>query len=357
MMAIPPGGAGASRRPFFRRSLVWLLLVWLAVLALLYLALRDTALSQIWAVLNHLSVGQLLILAALNFGILLVMALRWWVLLRSMGVQIPLFLLLSYRLTGFGVSYFTPGPQMGGEPVQVHLLHDRRRVALPAAITSVFLDRLIDLLANFTFLVLGVLTILLSGLVEGTAWRAVPVGLVGILLLPLAHLQALWAGKRPLSRLLDRAVQKWPVLQKAAGLARQSEDQIGLLCRTRLDALLGVVALSVLLWGAYLFEFWLTLRFLGVNASLVEAVSALTAGRLSLLLPLPGALGALEAAQSLATRLLGWGAGVGIALSLVIRARDVFLALLGLWLGGVAYRSFLAIRRSPLPDEESKNLV
>ena len=128
---------------------------------------------------------------------------------------------------------------------------------------------------------------------------------------------------------------------KVVGLVRQSEDQIGLLCRTKPLVLLTVMALSILLWGAYIFEFWLTLRFLGLSANLVEAVSALTAGRLAILLPLPGGLGALEAAQGIAARLLGWGVETGIALSLVIRARDVFLALIGLWVGGFAYRTFL----------------
>jgi hypothetical protein len=39
--------------------------------------------------------------------------------------------------------------------------------------------------------------------------------------------------------------------------------------------------------------------------------------------------------------MIGWDAAAGIAVSLVIRARDIFLALLGLGFGARSYRSFL----------------
>jgi hypothetical protein len=49
-------------------------------------------------------------------------------------------------------------------------------------------------------------------------------------------------------------------------------------------------------------------------------------------------LGSLEASQVLAMGLIGVTPAAGIALSLVIRARDVLLGVSGLWLGGVLAR-------------------
>jgi uncharacterized membrane protein YbhN (UPF0104 family) len=111
--------------------------------------------------------------------------------------------------------------------------------------------------------------------------------------------------------------------------------------RQRPFVLAQILLLSVLAWAGALLEFWLCLRFLGSEAGLVETVSALTVARLAFLLPFPGGLGALEVSQTLAAHWLGWGAAFGLALSLVVRARDVVLAISGLVLTGHAYRWFL----------------
>jgi uncharacterized protein (TIRG00374 family) len=256
-----------------------------------------------------------------------------------MGSPVSFLALAGMRLAGFGVSYFTPGPQFGGEPVQVDLLR-RRDVPLSVAISAVFLDRLVDLLANFTFLVIGLATVAASGVFAGSQASALG-GLPGLLLvLPLGHLAALWSGRQPLTWLVERLARQvtWPWLGRVQGLVDQSEAKISELCRVQPAVLLRVLLLSGGIWLLVIAEFTLTLRFLGVDATLVQAVSALTAARLAFLLPLPGGIGVLEASQVLVTQALGWGAPVGIALSLIIRARDVLLAGLGMWLGGMAYR-------------------
>jgi uncharacterized protein (TIRG00374 family) len=321
----------------------WTVLLWLMVAGLLFLALRQVPLAQVSAVLKHLTLPQIGLLVLVNLVIVLLMTTRWWLVLRALGERVSLYHLIAYRLVGFGVSYFTPGPQFGGEPVQVHLLHRNRGLPLASAVTSVFLDRVIDLLVNFTFLVMGVMVVVLSGLVGG--WLGLGMWLVVVTLLafPLVHLLALARGRRPAAALLHWLWKRlaWKGLQRAGRLVFQAEEQVSGFLREKPAAFAGIIALSVVTWTLSIFEFWLCLTFLGVTASLQETVSAMTAARLSILMPLPGGLGALEAGQALATRLLGWGPAVGIALSLVIRARDVALALLGLWFGSYVYRSFL----------------
>ncbi len=73
--------------------------------------------------------------------------------------------------------------------------------------------------------------------------------------------------------------------------------------------------------------------FLGLRLTPLEAVTLLTAVRLAHLLPMPGAIGTLEASQVVALEMLGLNTAVGLSLSLLIRLRDVGLALIGVWLG------------------------
>ncbi len=319
---------------------------------MLFLALRETPLAQIVQILSRLQPDQILALIMVNLAFLLLVNARWAILLRSLGWRVPLTKLILYRLVGFSVSYSTPGPQFGGEPVQVHLLHKQDGVPLTTAISSVLLDRLVDLLANFTFLFIGSLVVLMGGLFAG--WQGGAMWLLAFILflLPALHLLALAQNRRPLTWLVGQIDSPRPILARLQRLVGQTEAEISGLVRTNPAVLVGMVGLSVLAWGVAIFEFWLSLRFLGVAAGGVETVSAVTAARLAFLLPLPGGLGALEASQSLAAQLLGWGPAVGLALSLMIRARDVILAIIGFGLGGFVYRSFLM--RGPAEKEGSE---
>lgn len=337
-------GAGL-RKPY----LIGSALFWLGVFGLLFLVLRQVPLADIWPVLQRLRLGQMIALIGVNALILFIMTARWQIVLHAMGGKTNFLTLLSFRLAGFGVSYFTPGPQLGGEPVQVHLLHSKQGVALHAAASSVFLDRMVDLMVNFTFLALGMTTIVLFGFgsagLEDTPWGLT----AGLIVFPLAHLCALGMDRRPLSwiiskvtRLLARlAVPLGRIVTRAVEIIYRSEDEIVVLLRQRPLVFARLILLAGITWSVMVFEFWLCLNFLGVSAGLVETVVAMTAARVAFLMPLPAGLGALEASLMLAARIMGWDPAAGIALSLVIRARDLLLAVAGLWVSGAAYRGLL----------------
>jgi uncharacterized membrane protein YbhN (UPF0104 family) len=134
-------------------------------------------------------------------------------------------------------------------------------------------------------------------------------------------------GWRPLGRLLrDRKGRI------ARGLA-DAETHLAELAGTPRLLLLCLLA-SALVWATIFFEFWLMLQFLGVDVTAVQLLAIVIAGRIALLAPTPGALGALEASQVAVMQALGLGAAQGLALGLLIRSRDIFFALVGLWLGG-----------------------
>ena len=95
------------------------LLPWVIAPLLLAWVLRAVPLEEALAILRQISLAELLALALLNGLVLLSFSGRWWIILRSQGHRIPYLRLVGYRLAAFGVTYFTPGPQFGGEPVQV----------------------------------------------------------------------------------------------------------------------------------------------------------------------------------------------------------------------------------------------
>src|SRR5262245_45659351 len=93
--------------------------LYLLLAALLYFALRNAPLHEIWYTLRQLQLWQIAILFGLNLFIYALITLRWWIIVRAENKFVAYVPLLLVRIAVFGVSYFTLGPHVGGEPLQV----------------------------------------------------------------------------------------------------------------------------------------------------------------------------------------------------------------------------------------------
>jgi len=279
---------------------------------------------------------------------------RWWLILRAQGHLLPYGMLVGYRLAAFGVSYFTPGPQVGGEPLQIYLLRSRHAVAGHVAIAAVAIDRLLDLLANFTFLAGGFLLVLRGGLLAGSVSSEAVWAMSTLLALPASYLLALRGGLHPLAwfiaRLPDGILHRGWAARLQHGFTN-AEIQAAHFCRTRPLDLVFAMAISVLVWVAMAGEFFLALHFLGARLSISQVVAVLAMARLAFLSPSPGGLGAMEASLIWALPAVGTSSALAVSLGLLIRARDVILGGIGLWWGGL--KSSQAMLQ-PLPSRTGK---
>jgi len=304
-------------------------------------------LPEVWRVLRRLSLGQIWMLVLVNGLVLVSMSGRWWLILRGQGYGVPYLTLVGYRLAAFGVSYFTPGPQFGGEPLQVYLVGRHHGVPNSTGIAAVTLDKLLELLVNFSFLVAGLVLVMQQQIFSRSIGSLLTAFGLGLLALPVLMLVTLGSGRTPFSslfRLTDRIIlhkfQRQSLArvagyQKAVGIVLTSERQASRFCRQQPGTLVLALLVSLLSWGLLVLEYWLALYFLGATLTPVQTIIALTAARVAILLPLPGGLGTLEASQVLAMQLLGFDPAIGLSLSVLIRVRDVLLGGLGLWWGGL----------------------
>ena len=310
-------------------------LLWAAAFILVGLTLREIDLAGVRRALGSLDFTGISVLALVNLFILGLMTLRWWLVLKEFGHPVGFFRLAGYRLAGFGLSYFTPGPQVGGEPLQILLLRRKENLPAGAALASVFLDRLSDMLANFTFLAFGLTLLSLDGMFGGSPgrWGWIPASLAA--LLPAFYMLALRRGRRPLGILaafLSSRTRSTRVSAFGVSLS-QAEEQIGLFMGKNLWTQAWIAFVSAGIWAAVILELYLLLSFLGLSVDLRQVIVILTVTRVAFLLPLPGALGVLEAGMVLSVGWAGFDPSYGMAASLVIRARDVSLGGAGLFLG------------------------
>lgn len=323
------------RAPVGRRLLKWAAV--LLVVAALAWVVRGIPLAEVASALRRLTTGEIAVLLIVNLGVTLVFTLRWWMILRVQGHRLPFLRLSTYRMAGFALSYLTPGTQFGGEPLQIALTHRRHAIPAAAATAAVVIDRAVELLGNFTFLAFGLVLSLHLRLIPGEGGGGLVSVAAALLAVPLVYLGAALSGRKPLTWLLQRLPMSrirqadgWTRVVQWAGA---TEDQIVVFCRERPGGLAAAMGLSLLGWVAIIGEYSLMLSFLAIRLDLLELIGVITAGRLALLVPVPGGLGALETSQVLALAALGYSRAEGLGLGLLIRARDLVLALAGLALG------------------------
>lgn len=308
-------------------------LLWIPVPFLLYWALKDIRFQELFANLGKLTALQVGILLAVNLLFVLILTLRWAVILRGLGASGGLFRLLSYRLAGYAVSYLTPGPQFGGEPLQMYLANRHSSLGYDVGSASILLDKTFELLGNFAFLGLASLAFLSPGLLPSGGLRlAIPLPSL-LIALPAAYLAAVFLGIRPLSWFMSRLPAGFlarPRVQKAEALIQASETRILAYCRRRGRTILQILLFFLLVWTISLAEMRLVLHFLGVPVSYSETLLILAGGKFAFLLPFPGALGALELTYIGLFELLGLEAQTGMSLVLYMRVRDLLFAAAGL---------------------------
>ncbi len=100
-----------------------------------------------------------------------------------------------------------------------------------------------------------------------------------------------------------------------------------------------MVAMAIL-WMLMYFEYHSALLIMGEAVSVTSIFLFLTGVGIAYMMPVPAALGVLELSQISATAILGVSSAVGVALSFLIRARDLLITVLGMTLLSVFRKDF-----------------
>lgn len=270
-----------------------------------------------------------LVFIALSFFKRVLAAYRWQVILNSLGYSIRFLNLVWYHFAGFCFGYVIPSAQMGGEPIKALLLK-RHNVRFPEALSSVVIDGSLMLSANFIVISVGFVLLLLSYPLS-LQFRFLLFIIAAILAAALVvYYWRILKGKAFFTPVLKgfgftkrKALNH--IFQKVAQMERYVIDFF----QNKQRVLLEVLLLSVMGTALILVEFWLALMIVGYRPTLLETILATAAQAFVYLFPVPGSLGVQEAGQATLGIIAGFTSSVGVALSLVIRARDIIWTLIG----------------------------
>jgi glycosyltransferase 2 family protein len=315
----------------------WLIRIfWLVLLlGLLVWALIAAPLVQIWESLKQLRLWQIGVLLAINLIGFAFITLRWWLIIKAEASKVPFIPLIGFRLAALGVSYFTPGPQAGGEPLQVLYLQRHNHLSSARATSTVIMDKLVEILVNFFFLAIGLYVVIIEGLLPFSGLQLTN-SLLPLILFPIIppmYIALLYFGKYPLSDLM-RTIEHRIGRRKFLRLLNVSEHLAGTFTRRHFGTILAAIFVSslamIVSWAGY----WLMARFILVDLSPWQALAGLTAVQIAFLMPLPGGLGALEASQVFVLGAMGFPPAAGLTMSLLMRGRDILFGGLGLLRAG-----------------------
>jgi len=312
-------------------------LVWALVLIAAGWAARSLPFNEIVQNFSRLTPIQLTGWITLNLVILALASLRWRMLLQAQGHTVPIVSIAGYRMASYAMSYFAPGPQLAGEAMQVYMIQKRHKVPGATAISTVVLDKTMEILANFLFILVGGVVILWAHMINQAFFVQFLLLMCLILCLPLSYFASLWRGSQPAARFLhwvkglrknDTRLDRW------TEVAANAESQMVGLFKENPRVLIQAFVVSLLIWAVLLIDYAFAMSFFGLQLNLVETISALTAARIAFLTPIPGGLGAYEASQVLVMTALGLSPALGVSLSLIVRGRDLLMGGLGLGLVG-----------------------
>lgn len=338
-------------------------------LFLLWLALRNVSWSEVIDLFGHIRWQDIALLIVLDLAVLMCISARWWFVLHGFGYSLSIFSLIRYRTAVFGLSYITPGPQIGGEWLQVYFPATRHQVPVSVGLAAASVDKTLEWLGNFTFMAGGTFIVLIGQHLIKEINTPALMGLSLLLLIPLAVIITIWRGRHPLSAIVlwlaeviparwrqrirrTRLGQGLPSLHRLQHTVYHSEELISWLCRTQPVMVLLAVFMTFLAWSSLYAQFIIMARALGIPLTRAEGVAALVLVYFAFLLPMPGGLGAMEAALVLALTNLGYSPSQAISLGLLMRIRDVTQAAIGLATGG-----FEGWRHRDEKPAESEELV
>ncbi len=309
----------------FGRSLsVWL---WPVALGLAAWVISQLPVGSLRQAVGALTLGQWLAWFTANLLVIVVAVLRWRVFTRLLHLPVGFGALLKIRQAGQTVSIVTPGPQLGGEPLQIYWLRNQG-APVSAALLSLGLDRCYELAVNFSVLVFGVALLAWSPLVDSVKWPRAIISLASVPLLVAMAGLVLWRNPQHLSGRLEDW-RRHRLLQTLIRLCQGLAADFGRIRSAGPKAFTRALSLSLLGWGALLAELWLLLDFIGGPPGLSAFLLVFVAIRLAFLLPLPGGIGSLEAALFWAFDHMHAAPETAVSLILLMRLRDVVLLVFG----------------------------
>ncbi len=310
-------------------------------LALLVFLCRRLGLGEVFAAVERADPARFLAFLALSTAVFFAYAKRWSIVLEAMGAGRPrlsLGALLSFRAAEHAVSTLFPAAHLSGEPVRALLLRRHGR-DWSRSISTVAMDRMLETTASS---IAGPIYVAVFFLANGARAGAAP-WVMGGMIACLALLALFYVH---LCR--GMTLERRGFLPPMGGHLKTIEADLRAFVRTASFAT--SLAVAFLAEALVIAELWMLARAFAMPISLPTLVGVMVGMGVAQLLPIPAALGSLEATEVGVVALAGGSASLGLAVGLLVRLRETLWILVGL---GTLYFEGLVSTRATMHENTS----
>jgi uncharacterized membrane protein YbhN (UPF0104 family) len=267
--------------------------------------------------------GAYLLFSVVN---LIIFSLVWRLFLRheSPHFTLPHLTLFNYRMTGFALSYVTPGPRLGGEPTRGALVSNQTNITKEDGTKSALMDDLAMFIGGLVFDTIAVI-LAFSVLPDDWIIKLALGGLVatGALVFVGWYVFVIHGGIQNLLYALAQQVGLDTYTDTKSG-----QTQTYLHKRTSTLVHASVLGLCTKLIMAV--QLYVLLAGLQSPISFLSAVFLAAAIDIAYVIPSYMGVGALEAGQAGVVRLIGMSSGLGVLAAFITRTRDILFSGYGL---------------------------
>jgi uncharacterized protein (TIRG00374 family) len=269
-----------------------------------------------------------------SIAIMVFLTLRWKFILHSLGYKNFKFTdLFSYRVIDYGVSYITPSAKLGGEAVRAALMM-RQGVSFKEGLSTIVLDKTIELSVILSFFVLGAILLVFEHTISGV-FGFILLAIAALLLyLVVSFYLRVLKGKPVFGHLFRKfRMHKSSWLSKYEHKVAEFEKPILAFYQHNRKDFFIAVGITLVTLVLSMIEYKLILAMVGVDLKLSMVFLVFSLVGASFLIPVPMALGSLEASQAYLFSLIGIKSAAGIGVAIITRARDLIWVLIALGIG------------------------
>ena len=276
----------------------------------------------IWDTIILLSGPKGVLIFLLSLAIWFVSSIRFKRILDGMGYALPVLVLWPIYLASFAISFLMPMLILGGELFRAYVLRDRFDIPFQKGAASVLIERLLEMTVLFVIILFGFVFFFLSVGLPSKELTYIVLGIVVIVaaLLVLCYIRSF--KNKSIVRFFSKGAGNGNILEL--------EREVFRFFTFRNPRFWEGLMWSVIKNLFALARVWLLVIFLGKTLGLLPILSILSFFYISMLIPIPAALGIHDAFQAFVFGALGVGASTGAAFALILRAAEFLLAIIGI---------------------------
>ncbi len=337
---------------------LWISLgVLLLGLACFIWAIRYIGVDQIIGQFRQIRPEYILLYLTISIMIVVVLIVKWSIILNALGYRLNFLKLLMYRQMGYAVGYVVPAFYIGGETVKSYFLNKKHKVPLKDAVSSVVIDRAVELPMNFLLAAVMFLIIILK--MDMALYIMVPMGIaIALMIFITAFFYYKMYKKEYFFTYLFDLMRFGRIKKLAAGREKIVilEESVIKFFNNKPKYIIISILISGMLWLLMMIEFWTGMRIVGYNPTLLQVFLVIVMTGFTMAIPIPASVGIMELGQIGICVMMGIPAPVAIALSLLVRTRDLLWIIMGLGYylySGTDYMKMLL--KDMEVEEDSKN--